>query len=248
MAIEEFSFAIHPAEFMAWSRAALWLRDSIEKLGLGGVGLEPMAHAAGWWSTADDLMLAGGAVLQHAGFAARSEDPGWAMALYYLDYEKHPGVVGSVPPWPLERGGRSEVWPWLTEFLTGLVVAADADLCCVNGRGDGDEEERLPSDAEIDRQIPPTVTAWNYLGPRRMTSALRDALRALPAFRSEPLGDGWLLRPVDDYADEPAGDFLEAYARLVGGDAEFLRAPMKRPRSIRTSTRRRKTTPHPKRR
>lgn len=228
-AFEEFSFAIYPTPFMDWSAAARWFRDAMEAVGLAAVGLEPMPHAAPWWAGADRLMLGGGAVLTSPDFVRASGDPGWAMSLYYMDHATRGGVVASVPPWPEDEGGRSEVWPWLTDLMERLAVAAEADACFVNGRGDGGDEERLPSEAEIAAAIPAAITAWNYFGPARLDARRRTALAALPAYESRPIGEAWLLRPVEGYSDPLPAGFLAAYSDVAGAPAEFLRAHAARP-------------------
>lgn len=227
MSIVEFDFILLPSKPLTRQEASRWFRDAVEKAGLGAAGLEVLPHSAAWWKTADPLLLAGGAVLSHRDLAAEALDESWAMALYFMADGAMTGVVGSVPVAPLGRDGRSRAWPWLVELLERLVTASGADLCMVNGSSDEDDEgEGLPSEAELEPPLPGAVTAWNYLGPERLTEATRQALAHLPAFSSRPLQDGWVLRPVDDFSDDPPPELLEQYQRLAGRPVRFLRAPL----------------------
>lgn len=233
MALEEFSFVMLADKVMDRRTTAAWIRSSLEKVGLARFGLATMAHAVEYWETTSELLVAGGAILGQAHFAEVSGDPGWAMSLHALRYEQKASVVGSVPVWPFYDDGRSEVWSWLSELLGELVVAANADACFVTGAATAGEDERFPSDAEILPSIPAAFTVWNYLGPSRLTPTIREGLRVLPAFVSRPLGEGWLLRPVADYGDALPEGFQERYAKLCGGNVEFLRANAKLPRPAR---------------
>lgn len=225
MRIEEFCFWILPREPLDLRAAATWMRDAFEALPLARFGLHPRGVVEKWWRSADDLLLGGGPMLGHTGFVERTEDEGWAIYLSYVEDEARPAVSGAVPVWPLSADGRrSEVWPWLCALLEALVVTADADACFVNGSVDATEDERLPFGAELDAALPAAFTAWNYYGPARLARVEPARLAALPAFVTRPLGEGWLLRPVEDYGDDPAPDLLSAWSDLTGTKATFLRA------------------------
>ncbi len=237
MSIVEFDFVVFPSQRLSRQEAARWFRDAVEKVGLGAAGLAVLPHAAAWWKTADPLLLAGGAVLGHRELAAEALDESWAIALYYMDYPTKAGVVGSVPVEPLGKDGRSLTWQWLVEFLDLLVTASDADLCMVNGSSDDDDEsEGLPTEAELETALPGALTAWTYLGPERLADATRQALARLPAFSSRPLRDGWVLRPVNDFSDNPPRELLERYHKLAGHPVRFLHAFLEKPENSKGST------------
>jgi hypothetical protein len=237
MAIVEFDFVLYPANHLDREAAARWVHERFEKAGLAEHGLAPLPYAAPAWSKREALIVAGSAVLTHRGFMEESDDDTWAVSLYYLAHDGKAGVVGSVPTAPFGSDSRSKTWPWLVRLLDRIVETDDVDLGFVNGHGDDDgEDEGLPNEQEIEPPVPRAVTVWNYYGPSRLTPGVRKALAELPSFSSQPLGKGWLLRPVDYFSDPLPPKFLSAYERIAGGPVRFLRGELVPPRPRRSTS------------
>lgn len=57
--------------------------------------------------------------------------------------------------------------------------------------------------------LPPVFMPWVYLGPGRLADERRRWLAALPAHRTEQLGEGWVVQAVPDLLTRPGLDFLE---------------------------------------
>jgi hypothetical protein len=62
--------------------------------------------------------------------------------------------------------------------------------------------------------LPEEFGPWTYVSGEGLTDRLRDRLAALPAFASHPLGDGWLVRAVEQPGDEPTKPFRDALSAL----------------------------------
>lgn len=65
-----------------------------------------------------------------------------------------------------------------------------------------------------DSGLPEEFGPWTYVSAEGLTDQLRDRLASLPAFASQPLGDGWLVRAVERPGDEPEEPFRDALNAL----------------------------------
>lgn len=226
MTIEEFDVAIYPTNKLTYDDAAVWLHNSFSATMMIEHNLELFEHAKQYWDSKDKLLVAGGAVFRNKKFASASGDAGWGISVYYRPRMNLTPVVLSIPVWPMIDHSRSLVWPWLAGLLNKLLVTMNAEVCFVNGQGDDEERERLPTDAEIVPRIPKIVTAYNFLGEHRIDQTARSWLSKLPAYESRPLGSGWLLRPVEDFSELPSPQFLSAFSKGAGGEVNYLSASL----------------------
>lgn len=103
-------------------------------------------------------------------------------------------------------------WTVGLELSTLLVAALGAGLAFLNGGAIDDERSVFPADRSIDR--PETITPWTYFGKAMLDASLRTTLEALPAFRSEPLGEGWQIQSVERLTDTPPPALLAALENL----------------------------------
>lgn len=62
--------------------------------------------------------------------------------------------------------------------------------------------------------LPEEFGPWTYVAGEALTDQIRDQLAALPAHASEALGDGWLVRAVENPGDEPTDEFRAALEAL----------------------------------
>ncbi|HKQ04346.1 MAG TPA: hypothetical protein VJ464_04385 [Blastocatellia bacterium] len=116
----------------------------------------------------------------------------------------YPSVIASGPE--LDR-----VWDFMTDVMPRFVEATQPGLAMATGSPEEDDyTEYLPNAAEIHPgELPPFFTPWNYIGPDCLTQERRRFLDRLPATRSEPFGEGWLLQVVRSLSQWPSPEFLE---------------------------------------
>ena len=105
---------------------------------------------------------------------------------------------------------------WRIGLQMAPVLAAElgAGLGFLNGGPIEDDRTVLPPDRDP-RKLPSTMTPWTYIGPDLLDPKLRSALEALPAFVSEPVGDGWQVRAVESIVDEPSPGFRQALREIA---------------------------------
>jgi hypothetical protein len=108
-----------------------------------------------------------------------------------------------------ERSIRA-VGEFMFHALPRLVRAMEPDVAMMNGLAGWEAEGELPDGEDLrPGGLPPFFTPWVYLGPGRLTANRRRWLAALPAYRTEQLGEGWIVQAVPDLLTRPAPDFLK---------------------------------------
>ena len=156
--------------------------------------------------------------LTHDSLARLDVEMGWTLSISL--FSPDPAKV-EVQFNPSPSGPENELveanWRALTRVLAAYAETADPTLAAINGLGEDEEAEDIPSLEDLAGPgLPKLVVPWTYIGPDRLTPELRTALRDLPAFRSEPLGRGWFIQPVDQYKDKPPANFAQRI-RFLGG-------------------------------
>ncbi|MFF2642149.1 hypothetical protein ACFVUB_20175 [Streptomyces niveus] len=62
--------------------------------------------------------------------------------------------------------------------------------------------------------LPEEFGPWTYVSGKGLTDQVRVRLAALPAYASQALGDGWLVRAVENPGTEPTEQFRDALKEL----------------------------------
>ncbi|PWS45794.1 hypothetical protein DKT74_08495 [Streptomyces sp. ZEA17I] len=62
--------------------------------------------------------------------------------------------------------------------------------------------------------LPDEFGPWTYVSGERLTDQVRVRLSALPGYASQPLGNGWLVRAVENPGAEPTERFRNALRDL----------------------------------
>ncbi|WP_411079710.1 hypothetical protein [Streptomyces sp. cmx-18-6] len=62
--------------------------------------------------------------------------------------------------------------------------------------------------------LPGEFGPWTYVSGERITDQVRVRLSALPGYASQPLGNGWLVRAVENPGAEPTEQFRDALREL----------------------------------
>ncbi|MFC8078013.1 hypothetical protein ACFUN8_21020 [Streptomyces sp. NPDC057307] len=62
--------------------------------------------------------------------------------------------------------------------------------------------------------LPEEFGPWTYVSGKGLTEQVRVRLAALPAYASQTLGDGWLVRAVENPGAEPTEQFRDALKEL----------------------------------
>jgi hypothetical protein len=161
--------------------------------------------------------------LTHDSLARLDAEMGWTLSISLFSPE--PGKAEAQFN-PSPSGPESELveanWRALTRILASYAETAEPALAAINGLGEDEEAEDIPGLEDAPGLgLPKLVVPWTYIGEDRLTPELRTALRDLPAFRSEPLGRGWLIQPVDHYKDKPPANFVERIRSLGGRDIKY---------------------------
>ncbi|MEV1063920.1 hypothetical protein [Streptomyces sp. NPDC050263] len=100
----------------------------------------------------------------------------------------------------------------LTSQLVGGLSPSLAHLTAwhLDGYGEIYPSKRLRPGSNLPEEFGP----WTYVFGKGLTDQVRDRLAALPAYASQALGDGWLVRAVEDPGDEPTEQFRDALKAL----------------------------------
>lgn len=203
--------------------AAQRVRDAIEQAGLERFNLFPLAHALPWWADAHPLLLGGGAVLGQPEFAALTNDPSWAVAMYRIEYEDQVGVVLSAPIEPMAAHGDSLVWPWLVAWSEALCAHAHFRYAMVNGSGDDDRAgDGIPEDREVAQTVPPIAAAWMYFGPKTLGAEQRKRLEGCGAYRIRQIGQGTAVQFVERFDKRLGAAALSCLEEVIGTRPRLL--------------------------
>ena len=109
-------------------------------------------------------------------------------------------------------------WEMAVALTSQLVAGLSPSLAHLtawhlDGYGEIYPSKRLRAGCNLPEEFGP----WTYVSGKGLTDQLRVRLAALPAYASEALGDGWLVRAVENPGAEPTEQFLHALKAL---DAE----------------------------
>ncbi|WP_369185238.1 hypothetical protein [Streptomyces sp. Y1] len=72
--------------------------------------------------------------------------------------------------------------------------------------------------------LPEEFGPWTYVSGQGLADQVRVRLAALPAYASQALGDGWLVRAVENPGDEPTEQFQDALMSLDSEPITYLAA------------------------
>ncbi|MFJ9825200.1 hypothetical protein ACIRSU_12590 [Streptomyces sp. NPDC101160] len=109
-------------------------------------------------------------------------------------------------------------WEMAVALTTQLVAGLSPGLVHLtawhlDGHGQIYPSTRLRPGSNLPEEFGP----WTYVSGasgKGLTDQVRHRLAALPAYASQPLGDGWLVRAVENPAAEPTEQFLDALKAL----------------------------------
>lgn len=106
-------------------------------------------------------------------------------------------------------------WEMAVALTSQLVVGLSPSLAHLtawhlDGYGEIYPSERLRSRSNLPEEFGP----WTYISGKGLTDQVRVRLAALPAYASQALGDGWLVRAVENPGAEPTEQFLDALNAL----------------------------------
>ncbi|MGW4161405.1 hypothetical protein [Streptomyces sp. NPDC004788] len=112
-------------------------------------------------------------------------------------------------------------WEMAVALTTQLVAGLSPSLVHLtawhlDGHGQIYPSTRLRPGSHLPEEFGP----WTYVAGvagvsgKVLTDQVRRRLAALPAYASQPLGDGWLVRAVENPAVEPTEHFLDALKAL----------------------------------
>lgn len=100
----------------------------------------------------------------------------------------------------------------LTSQLVAGLSPSLAHLTAWHLDGDGEiyPSKRLRPGSNLPEEFGP----WTYISGKGLTEQVRVRLAALPAYASQALGDGWLVRAVENPGAEPTEQFRDALKAL----------------------------------
>jgi hypothetical protein len=146
---------------------------------------------------------------------SREVDPDWLLQLILSNPEVETNSQINLLAVPSGGGDTESNWSFLTALLPLIVEIYQPALAMCNGMSTDEDIDHLPSSEELKPGVfPPVITPWMYLGAGHLSTSLKKKLLELDVFRSEPLGDGWLLQVVAKYADKPSRDIIKQLKAL----------------------------------
>lgn len=113
-------------------------------------------------------------------------------------------------------------WRASCQLVPPIIDALGPNYAFANGKRVDNERSPVPSPKALDHPFPNQLTALNYLGAGSLRGIERSALAAVTCYRSEPLGDGWLLQAVRSLEERPPKDFLPDCQAIVGHALRYL--------------------------
>ncbi|MEI9852763.1 MAG: hypothetical protein WDN24_20035 [Sphingomonas sp.] len=113
-------------------------------------------------------------------------------------------------------------WNLALELVSRLITAVKPSSSCMNGRLVDTDGSALPPERTLAQGFPERITPFVYLGASELTVDLCDALSRLPAFRSQPCGDGWMLVLVESLSERPSEGLLREIGKAAGRTVTYL--------------------------
>lgn len=106
-------------------------------------------------------------------------------------------------------------WEMAVALTSQLVVGLGPSLAHLtawhlDGYGKIYPSKRLRPGSNLPEEFGP----WTYVSGKGLTDQVRARLAALPAYASQALGDGWLVRAVEHPGAEPTEQFQDALEAL----------------------------------
>lgn len=145
----------------------------------------------------------------------RDVDADWMLHLVLSDLDAPKNSMLSLSPVPSGGEDAEPNWAFLVKVLPVIVEIYQPTLAMLNGLSTDEDVDHLPSFEELSPgEFPPMVTPWTYIGPARLDAALKKKLAHLEVFRTEPLGQGWLLQVVEKYSDKPSRETINQLGAL----------------------------------
>ncbi|MGW1991346.1 hypothetical protein [Embleya sp. NPDC001921] len=106
-------------------------------------------------------------------------------------------------------------WEMAVTLISRLVEGVSPILAHVTAWYLDGEGQIYPSGRLLpDSHLPEEFGPWTYVSGERLTDQLRDRIASLPAYASESLANGWLVRAVNHPREEPTMPFRDALNAL----------------------------------
>lgn len=146
----------------------------------------------------------------------------WNITFRYLnDISPNTSEIRIIPMLgDLSEESNRVVFDFMLYALPRFVQAASPNLALMNGIDESEEwkdaenERSLPiADSIQVSSLPPFFTPWVYLGANLLTEQRRFWLKDLRAFKTQPLGEGWLVQSVPDLYTQPSSEFVDQLKR-----------------------------------
>lgn len=200
--------------------ALLRLKAGLNSLGsYHGEPLQPIEHQREAWEQNQADLLHAGMILTHGPLAYEAGARQWSIVLDHRRFEADNLSVLQleVPLIPRDMKGLGRAWRFAVHAAPRLVHACEPSFACV-ALLDADLPEQahmrpLPADLPP-LELPAFFTPWTYLSEERLTIDRREALAALPAAVTRPLGYGWVTQAVEHLGQEVGPEFFAALAAL----------------------------------
>jgi len=152
----------------------------------------------------------------------RDVDPDWMLQLVLSDLDAPKNSMLSLTPVPSGGEDGEANWAFLVMVLPAIVELYQPTLAMLNALSVDQDVDHLPSHEELaPGEFPRMITPWMYIGPKRLDRDLKRKLTQLQVFRTEPLGEGWLLQVVEKYSDKPSRETISQMRTLSSRGTQY---------------------------
>jgi hypothetical protein len=162
-------------------------------------------------------------ILEHAGIGARLNDEPW-MVQITLGNEWDDASEIQINPTASAASQEAvqSTWEFFDHTLPIFARETHPSLGMANGMKADEGTGELPSPEDLPAAaFPKYFTPWVYLGPSLLDAKRREALGGLDAYRTEALGQGWIVQSVKDYPQKPSATFLSQLKNFPGRSVRY---------------------------